>query len=65
MKAMLPMIALGGAALAASAATQGSSPDDLAHAGALFKKSCVTCHQPPDTAFATDRAWLGQVADTA
>ena len=34
-------------------------------AGALFRKNCTSCHQPPDAAFATDRAWLGQVLDTA
>ncbi len=65
MRTALSIIALGGVALAASATTVRPSQDDVAHAGALFRKNCVTCHQPPDTTFATDRAWLGQVADTA
>jgi hypothetical protein len=34
-------------------------------AGAMFKDRCANCHVAPDAAFATDRAWLGQVHDTA
>ncbi len=31
----------------------------------MFQSRCSNCHQPPDPAFATDLAWLGQVLDTA
>jgi len=31
----------------------------------LFSSSCIACHVPPDPKFATDRAWLNQVTDTA
>ena len=31
----------------------------------MFQSRCSSCHQPPDPAFATDLAWLGQVLDTA
>lgn len=44
-----------------------SSQDDTTRqaAVALFEKSCMSCHQIPDTRFAVDRAWLTQVKDTA
>lgn len=34
-------------------------------AGKSFRQACLACHQPPDPAFFTDRAWMGQVPDTA
>jgi mono/diheme cytochrome c family protein len=45
--------------------------DDTKHAPdaqqlrALFTGNCASCHQPPDTRFAVDRAWITQLADTA
>ena len=39
--------------------------DPVAHAGRMYSERCINCHQPPDTRFATDRAWLQQVYDTA
>ena len=39
--------------------------DKLAEAGRLFEKNCISCHRPPDMAFATDRAWLDQIDRTA
>jgi cytochrome c551/c552 len=33
--------------------------------GARFRQGCMSCHQPPDKNFATDRAWLDQVNRTA
>lgn len=30
-----------------------------------FKRSCASCHLPPDPSFATDRAWISQLMDTA
>lgn len=39
--------------------------DKLAEAGRLFEKNCISCHRPPDTVFATDRAWLDQINRTA
>lgn len=38
------------------------SPGEAAR---LFRERCVTCHVVPDPAFATDRAWLGQIRETA
>lgn len=32
---------------------------------AMFTQRCLGCHQPPDMAMATDRAWLGQVRETS
>ncbi|MFT5291530.1 MAG: hypothetical protein ACI8QS_003664 [Planctomycetota bacterium] len=56
--------------LAASAEVMDQQEDAIPRqrmekAGALFSKSCIGCHLPPDPAQATDRAWLTQVADTA
>tara|TARA_R110002072_G_scaffold28296_9_gene91089 strand:+ start:3491 stop:3703 length:213 start_codon:yes stop_codon:yes gene_type:complete len=31
----------------------------------LFEKSCASCHTVPDVRFETDKAWLGQVLETA
>lgn len=35
------------------------------HPGQMFRAQCAVCHTVPDTAFATDRAWLEQVKVTA
>ncbi len=37
----------------------------VAEAGKLFQRKCSSCHDQPDLDFAVDRAWLGQVHDTA
>jgi cytochrome c2 len=34
-------------------------------AGRLFEGRCVNCHTLPDRDLRADRAWIGQVADTA
>ena len=39
--------------------------DKIAEAGRIFEKNCISCHRPPDMAFATDRAWLDQINRTA
>lgn len=31
----------------------------------LFEKRCASCHTVPDLRFETDKAWLGQVLETA
>lgn len=31
----------------------------------LFSKRCASCHTVPDPAFATDKAWLGQILETS
>jgi hypothetical protein len=36
-----------------------------AEAGEAFANACARCHLPPDARYATDRAWLNQVRDTA
>jgi len=40
-------------------------PAFIREAGAKYQKNCMSCHQPPDLRFATDRAWLGQIRETA
>jgi len=37
-------------------------PEQAAH---LFAARCRNCHTVPDPRFATDRAWLTQIQDTA
>lgn len=44
---------------------QQPSVDKVAEAGAVFQKNCISCHQPPDLKFASDRAWLDQLNRTA
>lgn len=63
-------LALVTAATALIAAVQqhgghAAKDDAVAQAGEMFTSRCVTCHQAPDLTFATDRAWLTQVLDTA
>ncbi|MFP6857180.1 MAG: hypothetical protein VCA73_07910 [Roseibacillus sp.] len=38
---------------------------NIKEAGASYQKNCMSCHQPPDLRFATDRAWVGQIRETA
>ena len=45
----------------ASDARPEAEPD----AAALFAGRCASCHVPPDTTFAVDRAWITQLLDTA
>jgi len=63
------MIAATALAALTSAGLQEAGAQDAAkataHAGKLFRESCVNCHTVPDTRFETDRAWLSQVYDTA
>lgn len=35
------------------------------HAGELFASTCAGCHVAADPAFASDRAWIGQLRETA
>jgi hypothetical protein len=30
-----------------------------------FQTNCLSCHQPPDLTFSTDRVWLEQIHRTA
>ena len=39
--------------------------DEIEEAGQLFKARCASCHALPDRELKGDRAWLGQVPDTA
>lgn len=34
-------------------------------AGLMFAQKCASCHVAPDPAFATDRAWISQLRETA
>ena len=45
--------------------TPNADTDKVAEAGLMFQKNCISCHQPPDLKFATDRAWLDQLNRTA
>ena len=44
---------------------EAPSAKQVADAGTMFRTGCLSCHIPPDPAFAVDRAWLKQVSDTA
>lgn len=46
-------------------AQEALAQDAVKQAGATFRKSCVDCHTIPDKKFATDKAWLLRVKDTA
>ena len=48
-----------------TAAPQGSSAAQVREAGATFRRACASCHFAPNTAFATDRAWLDQIKRTS
>lgn len=37
----------------------------ISDVGAMFKKNCSSCHIPPDLRFKPDKAWLGQIRETA
>jgi hypothetical protein len=39
--------------------------DEIEEAGVLFRIRCAGCHTLPDRELRGDRAWLGQIADTA
>ena len=54
-----------GASAAAPQDPHPSADGSSAQVADMFQNRCVTCHQAPDPAFATDRAWLSQVLDTA
>jgi len=34
-------------------------------AGLMFAEKCASCHVAADPAFASDRAWIGQLRETA
>lgn len=51
---------LSAALLAAAAAA-----DEVEEAGQLFKARCASCHTVPDRELRGDRAWLGQIQETA
>lgn len=65
------VLAVGGIAASQDGNPKSAKPaaksdvDKLAEAGAIFQRNCASCHQPPDTQFATDRAWLDQINRTA
>ena len=67
MRALL--LFLPGATLAATAALPSATGDDEewtpAEIRKTFVESCRSCHVPPDTSFATDRAWVDQIERTS
>ena len=44
---------------------QGEEEWGFEQAAALFQERCVGCHAVPDPSYETDRAWLGQLQETA
>ena len=62
--ASFPAIAVA-AALVLAALEPGCQARESSSASTLFQEACIGCHVPPDPAFATERAWLDQVAHTA
>lgn len=49
-------------ALPAPGQAQDKSPDRAAQ---MFGKRCASCHTVPDATVKTDKAWLGQILETA
>ncbi len=63
---VLPVLAVGLlVALGPGATAQEGVRNNLPPAGRIFHAQCADCHVVPDTRFATDRAWLEQIKDTA
>lgn len=46
-------------------ARQDSDSTAMEGAARLFKQRCAGCHVAPDVRFKTDKAWLGQIKQTA
>ena len=61
MRTVIPFGIFAAVATAALAQTDAR----VAESGRMFQQRCVSCHQPPDLRFSTDRAWLDQVNRTA
>ena len=61
MQSMIPVAAL----LVATASFAQEGDDEKPAVARLFEENCAACHQPPDPAFAVDRAWITQLTDTA
>ncbi len=64
----IPLIGAFGLSLAATSPLQHHqepTPSKIADAGLMFKKMCASCHVAPDLRFEVDKAWLGQLAQTA
>lgn len=60
------LLALGALAMALqSPQNPPSSAMTKQRAGELFANTCAGCHVAADPAFASDRAWIGQLRETA
>jgi mono/diheme cytochrome c family protein len=53
------------ASLVQTPAQQHEAQLTAQEASKMFAERCVNCHVAPDIAFATDRAWVAQVSETA
>ncbi len=62
---MKALIAAALVAMTSSALKSEENKSLVREAGAHYQKTCMACHVPPDLRFATDRAWLGQIRETA
>ena len=66
--AALGLLSLGPVLLASSTGADGDdapSAKEIEEAGALFARSCASCHLPPAPAHGTDEAWITQLTETA
>ncbi|HTF88996.1 MAG TPA: hypothetical protein VK843_11345 [Planctomycetota bacterium] len=62
---LAPLLVLGGFLAAFQSPAQQEEPMSARAASELFLERCVACHVAPDLAYATDRAWVEQVRETA
>jgi mono/diheme cytochrome c family protein len=61
-----PLVLVGAESLSPTPSrAQDGEPDPARQSARLFAKTCASCHVYPDASYATDRAWLGQVLETA
>lgn len=68
-RAVSTVFLIGAGGLFASAFRSPQQGDESAmtakRAGEIFEQRCSTCHVAPDLAYATDRAWVEQIRETA
>ncbi len=58
-------LVIAGATLSAIAGFSEQHSAQHVDPGAFFTRTCSGCHVAPDPAFETERAWIGQVRETA
>lgn len=63
MRRMIVIAIVSWAACSGRAVAQSEA--EVADAGKKYRARCISCHQPPDLAIATDRAWWQHIKTTA